>query len=85
MSYCLDLSGFVFLSSAQLLQYKQAWYTFNRVQLYNSNVSTLRYGGNLTQNYYQYVTNDEKKMFSLGQTLHTQSYPTYNWTNVQQN
>ena len=40
--YCLDLSGFKFLSQQQLREYKTSWNTFSQVQLSNVTISTLR-------------------------------------------
>ena len=70
-NYCLDLSGFLYLSQSQKLQYQQAWNAFNKVQLYNINISTLRNDGNTTLTYYQFLTNQERTYFIKGQSLHT--------------
>ena len=43
---CFDVSGFRGMTPIQFRIYKDAWNTFNRVQSYNSNISTLRAGGN---------------------------------------
>lgn len=83
MSY-LDLSGFLFLTSSQLLKYKQAWNTFNTIQTINSNVSTLRSSGS-SLTYYQFSNNTEMTNFKQGQFLHTQSYPSMNWNTVEEN
>ena len=83
---CFDLSGFQYMGQIQKLQYLTAWNTFNQVQTYNSNVSTLRATGaypNLS--YYQFITQQEKATFTTGQFLHQQRYPTSNWNAVQQN
>jgi hypothetical protein len=85
MSYCSDLSGFNFLYQSQLLKYKTAWDTFNRVQAYNSNISTLRAGGQTDLSYYQFLTNQEKNAFNVGRLLHFQSFPNNNWPLVQEN
>ncbi len=82
---CFDLSGFKSMSPIQFRIYKDAWNTFNRVQEYNSNISTLRSGGNKTLNYYQYIDNKERNQFQTGQLLHTQVYPLSNWTAVPPN
>jgi hypothetical protein len=83
--YCLDLSGFKFLSQSQKLQYKEAWTVFNKVQLFNINVSTVRNNGDLWATYYQFQTNEEKAFFDKGQSLHTYSYPSLSWTSVPEN
>jgi hypothetical protein len=82
---CFDLSGFQGLSPIQYRIYKDAWTTFNRVQEYNSNISTLRAGGNKILNYYQYVNQQERNQFQVGQSLHAQVYPLSNWTAVRPN
>jgi hypothetical protein len=83
---CFDLSGFKFLGQVQKLQYQYSWDTFNRIQTYNSNVSTLRVSGNYpTLSYYQYTTQEEKATFTTGQFLHQQRYPNSNWNPVPKN
>jgi hypothetical protein len=82
---CFDLSGFKSMSPIQFRIYKDAWNTFSRVQEYNSNISTLRSGGNTILNYYQYVNQYERTQFRQGQMLHTQVYPLSNWIAVPPN
>ena len=38
-----DLSGFLAVPSSLKIEYQQAWNTYNSVQLFNSNISTLRH------------------------------------------
>jgi hypothetical protein len=86
MSACVqDLSGFSFMYQSQFLKYRTAWFTFNRVQTFNSNVSTLRAAGETNLSYYQFLTNQEKNNFQIGRFLHVQSYPNSNWDLVQEN
>jgi hypothetical protein len=81
---CFDLSGFTGLPFGTALQYKIDWGTFERIQNFNSNVSTSRAaGGGLT--YYTYASGDEKISFINGQILHYKRYPTSNWNAVQKN
>ena len=82
---CFDLSGIKGLTPIQFRIYKDAWNTFNRVQEYNSNISTLRSGGNKSLNYYQYYDQNERSQFRTGQMLHTQVFPLSNWTAVSPN
>lgn len=82
---CEDLSGFVFLSQSQLSTYKNSVNTFNRIQGYNSNVSTLRSQGDLTRSYYQFITSQEKNSYTQGLFLLTQSYGSGNIVVVQEN
>jgi hypothetical protein len=80
-----DLSGFKFLTFSQKQEYQQAFQIFNKVQNYNSNVSTLRSAGQLNIPYYQFITNEEKTKFIQGRFLHVQSYPNSTWPLVQEN
>lgn len=83
-SYC-DLSGFKFLTFAQKNEYSQAFQLFNTIQNYNSNVSTLRAGGQSNLTYYQFIFNEQKTKFLQGRMLHIQAFPNSNWDFVQQN
>jgi hypothetical protein len=96
-SYC-DLSGFKFLTFAQKQEYQRAWQIFNNVQAFNSNISTLRFTGNISTmqmstfqqgnsnlTYYQFISGEEKTKFLQGRFLHIQSYPNSNWDFVEQN
>lgn len=83
---CFDLSGFKYMGSVQRQQYLNAWDTFNRVQTYNSNVSTLRATGSYpTLMYYQFTGGLEKSIYTTGQFLHQQRYPQSNWNSVPNN
>ena len=85
MSVCFDLSGFIGLNDSQKLQYKNAWGTFDRIQQFNSNVSTLRVVENsLNLSYYTFTSYEQKNLFRIGQFLHQQRYPNLNWNVVQQ-
>ncbi len=82
---CFDLSGFSGLNCFTQLQYKTYWNVFERIQAYNSNVSTLRAGGDLGLTYYQFVNTEERTEFTYGQILHVKRYPNSNWNAVSQN
>ena len=82
---CFDASGFRFMTPVQFRIYKDAWNTYNRVQSYNSNISTLRHAGQTNLNYYQFVNMQEKNQFAQGQQLHVQVYPSSNWSSVPPN
>ena len=82
---CHDLSGFLFLSGSQLTNYRTCIDVFDRVQGYNSNISSLRSKGNLTASYYQFMTTQEKNQYTKGLFLLTQSYGSGNIQVVQQN
>ena len=82
---CFDLSGFRGMSPIQFRIYKDAWNTYNTVQSYNSNISTLRHAGNKSLFYYQYVNSAEMTQYKQGQFLHSQVYPNQSWTSVPPN
>lgn len=79
---CFDLSGIRGLSPVQYRIYQQAWNTYNIVQSYNSNTSTLRHAGAKYLNYYQFVSMEEKNQYTRGQQLHVQVFPNSNWASV---
>lgn len=83
-SFC-DLSGFKFLTFAQKQEYSQAFQLFNKVQAFNSNVSTLRSQGNSNLSYYQFLYNEDKTKVLQGRMIHIQAFPSSNWDFVQQN
>lgn len=80
--YTFDLSGFLGLPFATALKFKQQWDTFNRIQSFNLNVSTLRHAGDKGLAYYQYQSFAEQGDFITGQSLHVKRYPTANWNSV---
>ncbi len=67
--------------------YKTAWDTFNRIQMFDSNVSTLRFQGATNLHYYNFSNYTEKALFSQGQFLHYKSIPYLStlWVTVQRN
>lgn len=80
MSVCFDLSGFTGLTLSDQLKYRTYWDTFTRIQIYNSNVSTLRHQ-DPDQNiiYYVYKSYQESSDFTQGRILHIRRYPNSNW------
>jgi|LauGreDrversion4_2_1035121.scaffolds.fasta_scaffold278178_4 hypothetical protein len=72
---CFDASGFAGLTYNQKNEYSMAWNTFNRVQLFDSNVSTVRAAGNTTIQYYRFPTNSERYLFTEGRSLHLKTLP----------
>lgn len=74
MNTCIeDISGLRFLTQTQLMNYREAWNIFNRVENFNSNVSTFKVSHpKILMNYYQFVDNSEKAKYRLGLFLHTQ-------------
>ena len=85
MSY--DLSGFTQLDFSQNQAFKTAVNTFNRIQVFDSNVSTLKHIGAINQYYYNFTDYTEKNNYKQGQFLLRQSYPAQStiWTPVQRN
>ena len=77
-----DLSGFLAVPSSLKIDYQNYWAIYNRVQTYNSNVSTIRSTGDKTILYYTYPNYDEATGFRIGQFLHLQRYPNSNWSEV---
>ena len=77
-----DASGFLCLPQTILLNYQNYWNTFNRIQLYNLNVSTLKASGTKNLFYYQYSSFVEKNAFRDGRMLHIRRYPNSNWDPV---
>ena len=82
MSQTFDLSGFLAVPSSLKILYQDYWSTYNRIQAFNSNVSTIRSAGDKSQRYYIYQSNDELNKFINGQALHVKRYPTSNWAAV---
>jgi len=80
------LNGVLSINQSQLQIYKKAWSDFDRIQLYNSNISTFNGStGGKNSNYYMFVSYSEKNSFLNGQFLHQQQYPTSNWNTIQEN
>lgn len=80
----LTMSG---LTNVQFIQYSNAWNTFNRIQKYDSNVSTSIHNGASGLQYYTFSNYTEKNLFNQGQALHFQIYPDFNnlWFTVEKN
>jgi hypothetical protein len=79
-----DVSGYLGLPISVKQKYEAQWNTYNRVQLTNSNVSTLRATGKEGLTYYQFTSYHEKNDFQVGMYLHQKRYPTSNWNPVLQ-
>jgi len=83
MSYTtFDLSGFLAVPFSLKLLYQSDWTTFERIQNYNINVSTLRNAGEKTLSYYQYDSYQERNAYTNGRLLHIKRYPSSNWAEV---
>jgi hypothetical protein len=77
-----DLSGFLAVPSSVKLDYQHYWNTFSRIQAYNSNISTIRSGGEKGVDYYSFLNYEEVTSFTQGQYLHVKRYPNSNWATV---
>lgn len=73
------------LTFSQYIEYRSAIGTYNRVEAYNSNISTLRGRGNLGLSYYDFQTYKEDYKYKLGQRLLTQIYPDTKFIPVEKN
>ena len=82
-----DLSGFTQLDFSKNQAFKTAVNTFNRIQAFDSNVSTLKDMGAINKFYYNFIDYSEKNNYKQGQFLLRQSYPAIStiWTPVQRN
>jgi hypothetical protein len=83
-----DVSGYLGLPISVKQRYETQWNTYNRIQIVNSNVSTLRgtEGAAATAglSYYQFQSYFERNEFVNGQMLHQKRYPNSNWAAVQE-
>ncbi len=80
-----DLSGFRAVPQSVKVDYQTYWNVYNRIQIYDSNVSTVRGEGDKKATYYQYVSYDERNSFINGQMLHIRRYPGISWAPVRDN
>jgi len=64
-----SLSTITSLNYKQKREYTNGWETFRRIELYNSNVSTLHGQGDPNPTYWQYVSATEQADYKIGQTL----------------
>jgi hypothetical protein len=67
------------------VKYKTDWNTFERIQAFDSNVSTVRATSTTNLSYYTFVDYVEKNSFKNGQYLHVLYLPNSNWNVVQKN
>lgn len=81
-----DLSGSEGLNFGNAILYQTYWNTFDRIQVYNARVSTMRATtGDPNLTYYKYTGSDERTQFIWGRMLHIRRYPNSNWAEVEQN
>jgi len=73
------------LSQNVLQRYRTDWNNFERIQAFNSNISTQIGQGKPSKPYYTYVDYIEKNSFKNGQYLHILYIPNSNWDVVQKN
>ena len=74
MSSCFVIGKMSGLTYTQYQQYSNAASIFFRVQKYNANISTIRGNGG-SGSYYQFVSNEEQTLFTLGQYVVNQNDP----------
>ena len=60
------------LSYAQKIDYTTSWDMFSRVELYNSNVSTLHGQGDLRPSYWKFSSSEDISYYKTGALLHFQ-------------
>ena len=70
-------SVFGYTDFSELEKYKNAWMKFEEVFVINTLAKETT-----TQLPYLYSSFEEKSLVQLGQVLHTQAYPTENWSLV---
>lgn len=70
---------------SQLQIYKEAVATYNTVEAFNSNISTLRGNGDKSLNYYEFKTYDEKESYLTGLYFLTENNPSLKITPVKKN
>ncbi len=79
-----DLSGSEGLNFGNALKYQDCWTIFDRIQIINAQVSTIRSGGDKTRTYYQFSGHEERTQFIWGRILHIRRYPNSNWDVVRE-
>ena len=72
---CFPIGNMKGLTFMQYRTYSHAVNTFTTVQAFNSNVSTLRAGGNTSLSYYTFNSILEETSFTLGNILLLQNDP----------
>ena len=65
----VDISGFQSLTYRQVYEYTTGWVTFQRVEQYNIQVSTMRGNGDTGLTYWQFETNEGLTNYRLGAVL----------------
>ena len=73
------------LPQTVFLKYKTDWNNFERIQAFDSNISTQRSNGSTNLSYYHFVDYAERNSFKNGQSLHVLYIPNSNWDVVQKN
>ena len=73
------------LTYSQYMEYKTAINTYIRVENYNSNVSTIRGTGQSSLSYYEFSSNQEQTIYTLGLMILIQNNPGMKFIPVQKN
>jgi hypothetical protein len=77
-----DLSGFLAVPNSIKIMYQNYWTTFETVQAFDLNISTLRSQGDKDQVYYIFQSYADQAAYTNGRMLHIQRYPNSNWNPV---
>jgi len=78
--FSLPIKG---LSIRQYDIYKKSWNTFDKIQSYNEQVSTIMASNPTAQvSYWRFENGDEKGRYIQGQYLHQQAYPGSNFNSI---
>lgn len=64
-----SLSSIRSVSYNQRESYRAAWDSFRKVEIYNSNISTQRGGGDTNATYYQFITTQSQSQYKEGQSM----------------
>lgn len=80
---CWPFQGFSGLRQSDLRKYKDAWNYFELVQNSNAQISTMNGSSeNISFPYFHFNTYASQNMYTFGQYLHQQKYPTENFQNI---
>ncbi len=88
-TFCFSqTTTFKYLPQTVRVQYQTWWGTFERIQAFNLNVSTIRastgasLSGATDPRYYVFKSREEMLEFLNGRMLHIKAYPNLNWNPV---
>ena len=76
--YFFDLSGVTCRSNSEIIQMRQKWNTFERVENFNDIIYQRFASGIFDQQYYKFKDRSELSDYRVGQSLHILRYPSLN-------